>query len=57
MRITTRYEKFAANYRAMIKLATIRIWLRFYESSYWCTTTRTLTNNSVKHTSEIAEQG
>jgi len=32
-RIATRYEKLAANYLAMIKLATIRIWLRAYEST------------------------
>ena len=32
-RIATRYEKLAANYLAMIKLATIRIWLRGNEST------------------------
>ena len=32
-RIATRYEKLAANYLAMIKLATIRIWLRANEST------------------------
>ncbi len=32
-RIATRYEKLAANYLAMIKLAAIRIWLRAYEST------------------------
>ena len=32
-RIGTRYEKLAANYLAMIKLATIRIWLRANEST------------------------
>ncbi len=32
-RIATRYEKLAANYLAMIKLATIRIWLRVNEST------------------------
>ena len=31
-RVTTRFEKHAANYLAMIKLAAIRIWLRFNES-------------------------
>ena len=31
-RVATRFEKHAANYRAMIKLAAIRIWLRFIES-------------------------
>ena len=30
-RIATRYEKLTANYLAMIKLATIRIWLRANE--------------------------
>ena len=30
--IATRYEKHAANYLALIKLAAIRIWLRAYES-------------------------
>jgi len=32
-RIATRYDKLAENYMAMIKLASIRIWLRFYEST------------------------
>jgi len=32
-RIATRYDKLAANYLAFIKLATIRIWLRVYESA------------------------
>ena len=32
-RITTRYEKLAVNYLAMIKLVTIRIWLRANEST------------------------
>ena len=31
-RVATRFEKHAANYLAMIKLAAIRIWLRFNES-------------------------
>lgn len=30
--IATRYEKYAANYLALVKLASIRIWLRFNES-------------------------
>jgi transposase len=30
-RIATRYDKLAANYLALIKLASIRIWLRAYE--------------------------
>lgn len=30
--IATRYEKYAANYLALIKLAATRIWLRSYES-------------------------
>jgi transposase len=32
-RIATRYDKLAANYLAFIKLASIRIWLRAYEST------------------------
>ena len=32
-RIATRYEKLAANFLAMIKLATVRIWLRSYETA------------------------
>jgi transposase len=32
-RIATRYDKLAANYLAFIKLASIRIWLRVYESA------------------------
>jgi len=30
--IATRFEKHAENYLALVKLAAIRIWLRFYES-------------------------
>jgi hypothetical protein len=32
-RVATRYGKLAANYLAFIKLASIRIWLRAYEST------------------------
>jgi len=32
-RIATRYDRLAENYRAMIKLASIRLWLRLYESA------------------------
>jgi transposase len=32
-RIATRNEKLAANYLAFIKLASIRVWLRAYEST------------------------
>ena len=32
-RVATRYDKLAANYLAFIKLASIRIWLRVYEST------------------------
>src|SRR5712664_2768169 len=32
-RIPTRYDKLAANYLAFIKLASIRLWLRTYEST------------------------
>jgi transposase len=37
-RIATRYDKLAANYLAFIKLASIRIWLRAYESTPWACT-------------------
>jgi transposase len=30
-RIATRYDKLAANYRALVELASIRLWLRVYE--------------------------
>src|SRR5690242_15675138 len=30
--ITTRYEKHASNFLAMLKLAAVRLWLRHYES-------------------------
>jgi transposase len=30
--VATRYEKHAANYLALVKLAAVRIWLRAYES-------------------------
>ena len=32
-RIATRYDKLAANYLAFIKLASISLWLRTYEST------------------------
>ena len=32
-RIATRYDKLAGNYLAFIKLASIRLWLRAYEST------------------------
>jgi len=32
-RIATHYDKLAANYLAFIKLASIRLWLRNYEST------------------------
>ena len=31
--LATRYDKLAANYLAFIKLASIRVWLRVYESA------------------------
>lgn len=31
-RVATRYDKLAANYLAFIQLASIRLWLRAYES-------------------------
>jgi transposase len=32
-RVATRYDELAANYLAFIKLASVRIWLRAYESA------------------------
>ena len=32
-RIATRYDKLAASYLALVKLASVRIWLRAYEST------------------------
>jgi len=32
-RIATRYDKLAANYLALVKLASIRLWLRANEST------------------------
>ena len=32
-RVATRYDKLAANYLAFVKLASIRLWLRAYEST------------------------
>ncbi len=32
-RIATRYEKTARNFMAMIKLASVRLWIEFYESA------------------------
>jgi transposase len=32
-RVATRYEKLAANYLTFVKLASVRLWLRFYEST------------------------
>ena len=32
-RVATRYEKLAANYLAFVKLASVRLWLGFYEST------------------------
>ena len=32
-RIATRYDKLAENFLAMVKLASIRLWLRTYEST------------------------
>jgi Transposase DDE domain len=32
-RVATRYDKLAANFLAMVQLASIRLWLRAYESA------------------------
>jgi len=34
-RVATRYDRLAADYLAFIKLASIRVWLRVYESASW----------------------
>jgi len=34
-RIATCYDKLAENFLAMVKLASIRLWLRTYESAAW----------------------
>ena len=32
-RVATRYDKLAANFLAMVRLASMRLWLRAYEST------------------------
>ncbi|HEU4968450.1 MAG TPA: IS5/IS1182 family transposase, partial [Sphingomonas sp.] len=32
-RVATRYDKLAANFFAMVQLASMRLWLRVYEST------------------------
>jgi transposase len=32
-RVATRYDRLAANYLAFVQLASIRLWLRLYESA------------------------
>ncbi len=32
-RVATRYDKLAANFLAMVKLASMRLWLRVYDST------------------------
>lgn len=32
-RVATRYDKLAANFQAMVQLASMRLWLRAYEST------------------------
>src|SRR5262249_11077810 len=34
-RVATRYDKLATNFLAMVQLASIRLWLRAYESTAW----------------------
>ncbi len=34
-RIATRYEKTSQNFLAMIKLASVRLWIESYESAAW----------------------
>ena len=49
-RIATRYDKLAANYMAMIKLASIRVWLRAYESTAYESTPRPVGQGSNRNT-------
>jgi hypothetical protein len=37
-RVAARYDKPAANFLAMIQLASMRLWLRAYESTAWIAT-------------------
>jgi Transposase DDE domain len=39
-RIATRYDKLAENFLAMVKLASMHLWLRAYESTAWFLTSR-----------------
>lgn len=34
-RVATRYDKLAENFLAMVQLASMRLWLRVYESTAW----------------------
>ena len=34
-RVATRYDKLAANFLAMVQLASLRLWLGAYESTAW----------------------
>jgi hypothetical protein len=34
-RVATRYDKIAANFLAMVQPASMRLWLRAYESTAW----------------------
>jgi transposase len=39
-RAATRHDKLAANFLAMVQLASLRLWLRAYESTAWFCTGR-----------------
>lgn len=41
-RVATRYDKLAENFLAMVQLASVRLWLRVYESTAWCRSALTL---------------
>lgn len=47
-RIATRYDKLAANYLAALKLASVRLWLRAYEST-------TYVGDPSKHLTRLAD--
>ena len=56
-RIATRYDKLAANYLAFIKLASIRIWLRAYESTPWVARQQTDAQTTAAASRQLTRSG
>jgi hypothetical protein len=52
-RIATRYDKLAVNYLAFIKLASIRLWLRAYESTPWSKGARSGADNDAREVDSL----